>query len=110
LPIWQAEGEENVLFVNKKNQKNFVTCVMEACAPAIRWHRGFAGAVSPLPQVTKFFCFFCSQKEDFPCRLRLSTLAVTFFRQFSVPIRHLGGMFGRVAALLRNLYRGADRP
>jgi len=51
-----TKAQESVLFVNKKNQKNFVT-------------GGIAAGASEIPRAERyvdqsFFASFCSQKED----------------------------------------------
>ena len=63
------EDREFVLFVNKKNQKNFVTCVYRdrcPCNPPAGTAGGWQGHEPCPKQVTKFFLvLFCSQKRTF---------------------------------------------
>ena len=63
------EDRELVLFVNKKNQKNFVTCVYRdrcPCNPPAGTAGGWQGHEPCPKQVTKFFLvLFCSQKRTF---------------------------------------------
>jgi len=61
----KGEGQEAVLFVNKKNQKNFLSipCRWRANSPSLGARRSKVGS---------FFASFFPEKEDLPSNLSLA--------------------------------------